>query len=647
MRILILLSILLTSSLSAQIDVRFEKVLHDFGEIFENGGEVHAQFKVFNQGEKTVKFISIEPSCGCTAVLTEDPEVKPGEHSFINLQYNPKDRPGLFFKSVEVVMSDGKDRLTVFLGIRGTVIEEVASSQQQKTEIIQLEIPSFKVPFRTSFDTAWFELKSFTRWLNAVTYELDKTGFLYLNLEFSYSEEDKYHHFLNRKIKSRIKREMRKRGYPDHVVLFNDTIVLQTHMDKWKLGEVKLSSAQFNNDSIRQPVVEKKDVVKVSENNMRDAFYYFGATPGSLKNYFKKEALNLTTQINRKLRESGPSELVITYTYPLPWGRKDAENHFGKKSKKFLKTMDKYITRRKNLTVSTSFYKFSGDSVGVYFTWFPEKVELEKPFYIDFQREKIPSILLPDFKDHLPEEAFRLDTANRSFKRMIENLKKTITVQPQKYAVYIQSVADARPNRNYSDRSYLARKRGQKVSDDLLNYLEYHDMVDSLFQGIHVLPWVRGHDQDTKFWNHSPQKNNYVTVVPVLTPDDLPKKLLPYKVNIEQAFLEIDNSSPFYNAFVDGLVEIINMKGFAEVIIESSSSKVIIKNGPEPQVCSVLRGESMIENLNFSLIKRGISPSRLLVKEVNHVVDGPVYKGVYNKDKFFPFEYIKIIPVHQ
>lgn len=79
------------------------------------------------------------------------------------------------------------------------------------------------------------------------------------------------------------------------------------------------------------------------------------------------------------------------------------------------------------------------------------------------------------------------------------------------------------------------------------------------------------------------------------------KKLLPYKINFDQAFLNIDNSSPLFNAFLDGLVEIINDQGAVQVINESSSSRVPIKRGPEPLVCSVIRSESMLQKLRDGL----------------------------------------------
>ena len=328
---------------------------------------------------------------------------------------------------------------------------------------------------------------------------------------------------------------------------------------------------------------------------MRDAFYYFGSTPSELKKEFKNQSLNLTTQINRKIREDGASDLIVTYTYPLPWGRKDAQKHFEKKSKKWMKILDKYINMRDSVTVSSDFYDFKGDSVGVYFTWIPKSSVQKKPFYIDFEKSEIPEILPPVYHSLMPEEAFQLNVQDRDFLRMIENIDKTIRFKDQKIHFFIQSAADGRPNKNYSDRSYLALKRGQVLQQELEAFLNTH-YPDSIEIVTHLLPWVKGHDERSTFITQDVQANNFITIVPVLEVDST-KKLLPYKVNFDQSFLEIDNSSPFYNAFVDGLVDIINRQGAVQVILESSSSKVPIQRGPSPEECSVIRSESMVEKL--------------------------------------------------
>lgn len=208
------------------------------------------------------------------------------------MTYDPKGRPGEFFKSVKVDLYDGTDRETVYIGIRGKVIKETSQSENEKPKLIHLELPPFKAPFRTPYDTAFFELSSLNRWINWITYEMDKTGYLFLNFELRLAPTKEKYHFILRKTKERIKSEIRKRGYPDRLVLFQDSIVVNKEMKTWKMGEVHLSSVQFNNDSISHPLLERKNQQKTNQNNVRDAFYYIGSVPKKLKGELKDHLLN-------------------------------------------------------------------------------------------------------------------------------------------------------------------------------------------------------------------------------------------------------------------------------------------------------------------------------------------------------------------
>lgn len=187
------------------------------------------------------------------------------------------------------------------------------------------------------------------------------------------------------------------------------------------------------------------------------------------------------------LREKGSSELAITYTYPLPWGRKKSEKYFEKKTKKFIKKLNKYINFKDSLMITTQFYDFKGDSVGVYFTWNPMRKAKKASYYIAFEKNKIPKILSPTYSDYMPEEAFYLDTVDRDFQRMLSNIKNGLPKTDGKFQFFIQSTSDARPNRNNSDRSYLSIKRGRVIQDQFKKYLDSF-LPDSIDYEIKMIP---------------------------------------------------------------------------------------------------------------------------------------------------------------
>ena len=66
--------------------ILFENYEHNFGDINEKDGKVSHKFSFKNDGDQPLIILSVKPSCG-----------------FIIAEYNPKGRPGVFRKSLNVV----------------------------------------------------------------------------------------------------------------------------------------------------------------------------------------------------------------------------------------------------------------------------------------------------------------------------------------------------------------------------------------------------------------------------------------------------------------------------------------------------------------------------------------------------------------
>ena len=103
----------------AQADIHFEKKEHNFGQVSEEGGPITHQFTFTNTGEAPLIISNVKASCGCTTPSWTREPVAPGEQGAIEAQYNPKNRPGAFKKSITVTSNATPP--TQILYIQGTV----------------------------------------------------------------------------------------------------------------------------------------------------------------------------------------------------------------------------------------------------------------------------------------------------------------------------------------------------------------------------------------------------------------------------------------------------------------------------------------------------------------------------------------------
>jgi len=120
----LLLSLFVFSLFSQSSKIVFENSEHDFGEIQEKGGKVSYKFSFKNIGDEPLLILSVKPSCGCTTPNWSKNSIKPGEEGFIIAQYNPRGRPGVFRKSLNVVTNQSiKDKPNnIYIYIKGNVL---------------------------------------------------------------------------------------------------------------------------------------------------------------------------------------------------------------------------------------------------------------------------------------------------------------------------------------------------------------------------------------------------------------------------------------------------------------------------------------------------------------------------------------------
>lgn len=101
--------------------IKFDKLEYDYGTIKEEAGKAKCRFTFTNQGDDTLKIISVKPGCGCTAVEWTKTGVLPKKSGYIDAEYDPAQRPGIFNKGIAVTTNDPTQQM-INLVIKGNVI---------------------------------------------------------------------------------------------------------------------------------------------------------------------------------------------------------------------------------------------------------------------------------------------------------------------------------------------------------------------------------------------------------------------------------------------------------------------------------------------------------------------------------------------
>ncbi|MCG8410863.1 MAG: DUF1573 domain-containing protein [Bacteroidales bacterium] len=103
--------------------ISFDKTVHDFGKVKEDGGRVEYKFEYTNTGSAPLIITNVRASCGCTSPTWTQQPVMPGQKGFVTTMFNPIRRPGMFNKSITVETNSQKSRNV--LRITGEVIPRV------------------------------------------------------------------------------------------------------------------------------------------------------------------------------------------------------------------------------------------------------------------------------------------------------------------------------------------------------------------------------------------------------------------------------------------------------------------------------------------------------------------------------------------
>lgn len=127
----ILLVGLATVTYGQQIEkIKFTEVSYDFGTVKESGGPITHEFRFTNTSSEPIKISEVRASCGCTTPAWTRDEVPPGGSGIIQAQYNPKNRPGPFNKSLTITGPSFEKPLKLY--IKGNVLASAKTADVAK-----------------------------------------------------------------------------------------------------------------------------------------------------------------------------------------------------------------------------------------------------------------------------------------------------------------------------------------------------------------------------------------------------------------------------------------------------------------------------------------------------------------------------------
>lgn len=123
MRLTIILAglLLIICQIKAQNNAQIstDEPSYNFGTIAEENGPASHTFIIKNTGTGPLVITRITASCGCTQPEWSKEPISPGQTGEVTVTYNPKGRPGPFYKTISLFSNAKKSNYT--LGIKGNV----------------------------------------------------------------------------------------------------------------------------------------------------------------------------------------------------------------------------------------------------------------------------------------------------------------------------------------------------------------------------------------------------------------------------------------------------------------------------------------------------------------------------------------------
>lgn len=108
--------------------IAFEKLQHNFGTFKEELGVQTISFNFKNDGGVPLILNNVQASCGCTTPEWTREPIAPGSKGMIKVSYDPRNRPGVFSKTIRV--NSNAENADVVLTISGEVTPRARTMEE-------------------------------------------------------------------------------------------------------------------------------------------------------------------------------------------------------------------------------------------------------------------------------------------------------------------------------------------------------------------------------------------------------------------------------------------------------------------------------------------------------------------------------------
>jgi len=119
---------------TAKARIAFEKLQHNYGTFKEELGVQTVSFNFKNDGTVPLIINNVQASCGCTTPEWTRQPIAPGAKGLIKVSYDPRNRPGVFNKTIRV--SSNAENSDVVLTILGDVTARARTIEEDFPNVI-------------------------------------------------------------------------------------------------------------------------------------------------------------------------------------------------------------------------------------------------------------------------------------------------------------------------------------------------------------------------------------------------------------------------------------------------------------------------------------------------------------------------------
>ncbi|MGL1885915.1 MAG: DUF1573 domain-containing protein [Reichenbachiella sp.] len=135
--------LVLSQAVFAQGKLELVEETHDFGTIKEADGPAMNDFELINSGDQPLIISHVKASCGCTTPSWSREPIAPGERGYVQVQYNPRNRPGPFRKTLTIT-TNGTPAV-----VRAYIKGQVEPREKTIEEKLPIKIGALRMAKRT------------------------------------------------------------------------------------------------------------------------------------------------------------------------------------------------------------------------------------------------------------------------------------------------------------------------------------------------------------------------------------------------------------------------------------------------------------------------------------------------------------------